>query len=458
MKRATSKRFRGDNAQQTAAVTKCTQKIKSVLTTSSVAIEELAKEKKFYKTSNSKISGISFILATIKTILSGVNTLQNIACQLAQILGETVSKQSVSQKFYSRHIDFVSSVLKSLFQQRLFCISSQETGILAPFKHVWVQDSTCIALCPSMASFFPGRTVKGELTASCRIQTILDIKNNQYSQMNVGSFRNNDQSATADILPMLTPSDLVLRDLGYAKIEVFQCIIDASAYFVSKLSYGVTIWDEIGNTQWDLLRRLKKTPFIDQMVLIGAEKKLLARLVVTKLPDDVAERRRRTADKNKSGTTNHSKEYYEFLGYSVLITNVTEDIWTSKQIFTLYRLRWRIEIIFKSWKSGALCLPTLLSNEKLSYGRVMMIIYCFLILVAAFLMPIYAYCLKIKKNDGSTPNISILKLAQWFKINYQDIDLTLPIEPQIDKLAQLIIAYCCYDKRKKYPNFLQILN
>ena len=458
MKMITSKRSGGNTAQQTAKVTKRVEKVESALNSSLVGIEELAKEKKFYKTSNSKISGISFILATIKTILSGLNTLQNIACQLAQILGETVSKQSVSQKFYSRHIDFVSSVLKSLFQQRLFCISSQETGILAPFKHVWVQDSTCIALCPSMASFFPGRTVKGELTASCRIQTILDLKSNQYSQMNVGSFRNNDQSATADILPMLTPSDLVLRDLGYAKIEVFQCIIDASAYFVSKLSYGVTIWDETGNTQWDLLSKLKKTPFIDQMVRIGKEKKLLVRLVVTKLPDDVAERRRRTADKNKSGTTNHSKEYYEFLGYSVLITNVTEDIWTSEQIFTLYRLRWRIEIIFKSWKSGALCLPTLLSNEKLSCERVIMTIYCFLILVAALLMPIYAYCLKIKKNNGSTPNISILKLTQWLKVNYQAIDLTLPIEPQIDKLAHLIIAYCCYDKRKQYPNFIEILN
>ena len=146
------------------------------------------------------------------------------------------------------------------------------------------------------------------------------------------------------------------------------------------------------------------------------------------------------------------------MGYSVLITNVPQDIWTSEQIFTLYRLRWRIEIIFKSWKSGALCLPTLLSNEKLSYERVIMTIYCFLILVAALLMPIYAYCLKIKKNNGSTPNISILKLTQWLKVNYQAIDLTLPIEPQIDKLAHLIIAYCCYDKRKQYPNFIEILN
>lgn len=458
MKQTTSKRFREGSVQQIAKTTNCIQKVESVLMSSLVDIEHLAKEKKFYKTSNSKITGLGFILASIKVILSGVNTLQNTACQLAQILGETVSKQSVSQKFYSRHTDFVSSVLKSLFQQRLCCLTSQETGILAPFNHVWVQDSTCIALCPSMASFFPGRTVKGELTACCRIQTILDIKNNQYSQMNVGSFRNNDQSATADILPMLTPTDLVLRDSAYAKLEVFQCIMEASAYFVSKLSYGVIIWDEKGDTQWDLLSKLKKTPFIDQMVRIGKKKKLLVRLVVTKLPDDVAEKRRRTADKNKSSTTNHSKEYYELLGYSVLITNVTQDIWTSKQIYTLYRLRWRIEIIFKSWKSGGLCLPTLLSNEKLSYERVLMAIYCFLILVAALLMPIYAHCLKIKRNDGSTPNISILKLSQWLKINYQAIDLTMPIEPQIDKLAHLIIAYCCYDKRKEYPNFLQILN
>ena len=456
MKKSTSKRACRSNAKQIAITTKYLQKVEAILGEPLIDIEAIAKEKEFYKTSNSKIIGIAFILASRRAIFSGITTLENIACQLAQILGLTVSKQSVSQKFYSRHIDFAKAVLARVFQQRLCQVTPQEMGILSAFNHVWVQDSTCIGLDNSIANNFPGKTHNGQLTANCRIQVILDMKNNQYSQMNVGSFRDNDQSATADILSMLNANDLVLRDAAYAKVEVFERITAASAYFVSKLSYNITIWNEAGTEKYDLLSKLKKTPFINEMVRIS-NKKLLVRLIVTKLSDITAERRRRTADKNKSGTTNHPKEYYELLGYAITVTNIPESMCASEAIFTLYRLRWRIEIIFKSWKSGGLCLPELLNNEKLSYGRVLMLIYCFLILIVALVMPIYNYCLKLTTNDGSQPNISILKLTQWLKTNHQSIDLTLPIEPQIDNIIHLIVAYCCYDKRKKNLNFFQTL-
>jgi hypothetical protein len=39
------------------------------------------------------------------------------------------------------------------------------------------------------------------------------------------------------------------------------------------------------------------------------------------------------------------------LGWTVLITNVPRSLWPTPVLAAVYRLRWRIEMIFKAWKS-----------------------------------------------------------------------------------------------------------
>ena len=47
-----------------------------------------------------------------------------------------------------------------------------------------------------------------------------------------------------------------------------------------------------------------------------------------------------------------SKEYLELLSWSIFITTISQKIAGGSFILKAYRLRWRIEIIFKSWKSN----------------------------------------------------------------------------------------------------------
>ena len=39
--------------------------------------------------------------------------------------------------------------------------------------------------------------------------------------------------------------------------------------------------------------------------------------------------------------------------YTVLVSNVSRGVLTARQVATLYRLRWQIELLFKEWKSYA---------------------------------------------------------------------------------------------------------
>ena len=95
-------------------------------------------------------------------------------------------------------------------------------------------------------------------------------------------------------------------------------------------------------------------PTVDEMVMIrgGHGEKMIVRLAGVKLPEKVYSERLRRANKlNKGSGTTLSKEVKERLKWVLMVTNVERDILSIEAICELYRIRWQIELIFKSWKS-----------------------------------------------------------------------------------------------------------
>nr|MBK9653638.1 transposase [Bacteroidota bacterium] len=68
-----------------------------------------------------------------------------------------------------------------------------------------------------------------------------------------------------------------------------------------------------------------------------------------KVSDAIANERRRQLKKSSSGTP--SNVLLQLLSWSIYFTSIDDDEITSEDIFSLYKLRWRIEIIFKSMKA-----------------------------------------------------------------------------------------------------------
>jgi hypothetical protein len=87
---------------------------------------------------------------------------------------------------------------------------------------------------------------------------------------------------------------------------------------------------------------------------LGAEHRCRVRIVAQRLPQEVAGRRRQKAKEDRSAKANHSEEYYQLLGWCIIVTNVPREVLASTQIIKVYACRWRIEILFKAWKSAAL--------------------------------------------------------------------------------------------------------
>jgi hypothetical protein len=102
----------------------------------------------------------------------------------------------------------------------------------------------------------------------------------------------------------------------------------------------------------EFIENNKNINVIDKEVVLGEKERISVRLVGIRLPRNVADERKRKAKKDRNKKTNHSKKYLDLLGWSFFITNVPKEIWKPRDITIVYGYRWRIEIIFRAWKSG----------------------------------------------------------------------------------------------------------
>ena len=101
----------------------------------------------------------------------------------------------------------------------------------------------------------------------------------------------------------------------------------------------------------DLGYLLRTQGRLDREVWLGETHKLSVRLVAVPVPEAVANERRRRARANRDRRLNPSPQRLFLLGWNLLVTNVDRNTWPPKAIPPIYRLRWRVEMIFKAWKS-----------------------------------------------------------------------------------------------------------
>ncbi len=286
-----------------------------------------------------KISAYHFVIGFIMSCCNGNNTFSEWAFQISLLSGKRVSKQGVFERLNTRATTFARQLLeKVLLQQSGKGFTS---SLFKGFGKVLLQDSTTLRLPQVLSDMFPGNHCRGEQKAVARIQSIFDIKAMRFIDFSLGAFTQNDQSASGSILPLVKKGDLVIRDLGYFSLAVFEKLIKAQVHLLSRLRYGVTITDKQNQPILlkDLLKQKRGT---DKWVYIGSEKKVLVRLVMIPAPAAQAAEKIRKAKQDRDARVNHDKQYYEWLRFNVYITTVAKEVWTAGQVYKAYKVRWQI--------------------------------------------------------------------------------------------------------------------
>lgn len=330
--------------------------------TKSISFDKHAKASGFKKRKAKKITGKSLLIAFFLMALQGKNSLELWAEQLSNVTGKIVSKQAVWKRITPYLTKFLMLVLSDALRDQ---ISSTHQSIkqgrlrMGDYNRILIQDSTTIALPEWLKVFFPGNTSRGKKKSQLKIQVVYDIISNTFVYFEITPFTANDQSKSKDILNIACKGDLVIRDLGYFSLDCFQKMSEHIS-FVSRIRYGVKIYDAETGKEINLLKHLKKYKCIDQWVLIGSEQKVKVRLVILPLSNEQANEKQYRAKCDRDKRMNHSAEYYELLAYCLFITTECKTKFTAKHIAKLYGLRWRIENIF---------IPMLREEKPISFAR-----------------------------------------------------------------------------------------
>lgn len=418
-------------------------------------INSNAIECKFQKREARKVKNTDFVYGLIKDLVNGGNSLMSLAITIGLMIDDTVSKVAVNKKFTEELI----SLLKTLLSHVITMSLEKSEKIVDPklfrkFTRVFACDSTSFPLPEKAKGKYPGGGNQHKKIAMARIQLAYDILRGTPVRYQITPYTENDQSASEKILPFLRKDDLLIWDLGYFSLKVFRSIIGLGAFFISRLKYNVCIFSAVNGKPIDLVKTLRKGEKLDIQVKLGKKEKVPVRLVAIPLSDSVAnERRRKVKEKmKKDSRSNYSKEHLFLLGWGIYITNVDEETWKEKDIFAIYSLRWCIEIIFKSWKSGLkfLTIPDANPIRIEAYLLAKLII---ITIIHAF------YYKKISMN--SNPNempISILKMMSIFRVQFSILNLFFGVlEITKADIQKQIQYHCKYEKRCSRMNHYQAL-
>ena len=243
---------------------------------------------------------------------------------------------------------------------------------------------------------------------------------------------------------------MIIRDLGYSKLDTFKQIAEKEAYFVSRYKPGAIIFDAKNGERIDLLKKLKRKKFVDFEVKIGVKAQMKCRLVAVPVPPEIAQKRREKAKAHRNKKTKHSKAYYDLLDFSIFITNVPEDFWTLKQIMEAYKCRWYIEIIFKGWKSH-LKIGKAFPKSKVGEFNVRFLLYASLLMVTLIVMPFFQYLQKRAEQNGK--QISILRLCEFIS----SFLMFMIMSKDWEIIVEMADYHCTYDVRVNRENMIQMI-
>lgn len=411
-------------------------------------IKRLSKSSRFVIRNDSKITAFAFVTGLIQSCFTRASTYSSWASAIGALIGEEVSKQALFKRMNERTEDFASKLFLHVLSARIKVV--KQDRLFKLFKRVLLGDSTTLLLPQNLAEEFPGNVSRGQQKAVARLQCVINIKSMQWLQLSLKAFTNNDQSASCEVLGLLKKGDLLIRDLGYFVLKALAGIIEKKAFFISRLRYGLIIYNEAGKEiEWKSL--CKRRGIIDKKILIGRKEKVPVRIIMIPLPAKQVEERIRKAKEDRDKRLNHSPDYYEWIKYNVFITNVQEETLSAQETAKVYRVRWEIEILFKSWKSGG-HLQAMLHEKCTNLCRVKTTIYLLLMFFCMVMQKVYCKHYKsIEKVYGKY--LSLIKFLSYVCNNLMKV-----VNASRVKLKEQLLKHCCYEQRNNRVNMAQFIN
>jgi uncharacterized membrane protein YheB (UPF0754 family) len=415
----------------------------------------LAKRVGFIQRSTSQIHGHEFAMAMmVPHAFLGAETLDSLCTRMRRInkscdISAPALAQRVNTEAAKKFMEnCFGKVLKDIMQNEYREL--KDLPILSQFQRVLIEDSTKAQLHENLSPHFRGCGGAAS-KAEIKINFIFDYLSEQFLDFHFVSGVTPDQALSSRVFSVLKKGDLLIRDLGYFVIARIQEVEAALAFYVSRFKVNELVFERVDDKDpADLCRLIKKHMKggkFDFTVYIGKAKHP-TRLLGCELDEQFLNKRFREAHRGaKRRGTQVSKKKLRLLRYALFITNLPAEVFNLEIVIAIYRARWRVELIFKQWKS---CLKLHMfkgyNKERLYcllYGRMIMIL-----LLGAMTRVLMYYA------DRNGRELSSHKLTKYVIADHAFAIALQNRRPQqfIRELLRDLKRKLCHNKRKKNPS------
>jgi len=375
---------------------------------------------------------------------------------LAQIGGRRevyVTESAISQRFTPACANMFLKVMQRLAEVALES-EKVEIPLLKQFSAVIVEDSTSITFPAELTEIWRGCGEEGS-TSSAAVKAFVrwNVLNGELHGPRLTNARLNDHKSPFGI-EELPEYSLYIADLGFFAIDRLCHIAREKTekrYFVTRFQAKTNLYNRRGH-RIDLAGILPQQ--VGQVrevgVVLGKKNGLPVRLILVKVPEEVAEERQeRIRLKAQKNGDIPSKEILALAHWTMVITNIPRKRASYAELLVLLRLRWQIERLFRLWKEDAKIDEW---RTKKPY-RILCEFYaklCAMIIQQAFL----------QEGCWLDPLRSLVKAASALRRECNRIMIAF-YEGNLEKTVQSILstmrAGCRIERRAAFPSTAQLL-
>jgi hypothetical protein len=366
----------------------------------------------------------------------GTKSYNQMAIEVKSTHGLDISGQGIDQRFNEGAQKYIQGLIGEQLSSQVS--QSIDTGWTKHFNRVIIKDSTKFDLPKTLWEKLPGFGGCASKAGVC-IQYEFNVKSGEVNDISIHPAKRPDNKDAMQTIDLVRPGDLTIRDLGYFVVDYFRRIEKARAFFLSRLNTKILVYQKKEGKLQELdfakvyqMMMDGNIQRLDQKVYIGEKEKFPVRLIIELVPEEVVATRLQRVDKyNKKKGRQTGEECKKRARFNLFITNITEDMLDVEAIVKIYRIRWQIELIFKTWKS----VFGLDNIGHMKYERLMCILNTRLLLIlinwemfmierfyqhkqTGKLLSIHKCLQTLKDNSSKLRNIltnGCKGLAKWFR-------------------------------------------
>ena len=428
-------------------------------------IEQIARETGFVER-ESKLGGMEFLALMTQGLYARPDATLNQMCGILKDIKPEleISGSGLQQRIVGSGIEFLMEMLSEALKLSVGKLLDESIPeLLGVFEKVLLLDSTQVSLPEKLASIWAGSGGSAS-KAGLKLQLMLDYKSGKYEGVTIDDGISADQSYIKEAVKLIGQGELVIYDLGYFDQNSMIDIGERGAYFLSRFNHRSNLYMGMEDGTWEKFQLEKELKKASRKGLSSCEfdvwllkdgRYLKVRLVAERVPENVANERRRKARKTarKKGRQPTKKHLY-LMSWSLYITNAEREKLPTGVVSLMYRLRWYIELVFKSWKSyHGLAEVRGEREERIEcfiYGRLIMIV------IMTFLFG------SIRRHLWATRGreASLLKVVRHFQTKaYKALSVIMDSESLASFLFTEFLEACrlCMMDSRKRPTTAQKL-